>query len=142
MTDQSERIALVSCVARKRPYASRAADLYTSTLFLGMRRFAERTCDAWYILSAQYGLVRPDEVIQPYDATLLRMATNERIAWASSICASLSAVLPRGCAVVVLAGAKYREQLVPWLKRDGFGVSIPLEGLRIGEQLQRLAQMR
>jgi len=47
-----------------------AKDLYVSTLFFGRRSFVERSCGQWWILSAEHGLVHPDEVLGPYDVTL------------------------------------------------------------------------
>ena len=51
----------------------------------------------------------------------------------------LKAHCPRGTTVVFLAGARYREFLVPALREFGTSIEIPMEGLRIGEQLSWLA---
>ena len=134
------RIALVSCVKSKRPNASPARDLYTSTLFKGLRQFAEREADAWYILSAEHGLVDPAQVLEPYERTLNRMARVERERWAANVRSQLLDVLPASAQVIVLAGQRYREGLVPFLRERGYSVSIPLEGLPFGKQLQFLAE--
>jgi hypothetical protein len=47
---------------------------------------------------------------------------------------------PAGTSVVLLAGAKYREFLVPALIQLGCFVEIPMEGLAIGEQLHWLSE--
>ncbi len=44
---------------------SPAKDLYVSALFDKERAYAERTGIPWFILSAQHGLVAPDEVLEP-----------------------------------------------------------------------------
>lgn len=49
---------------------------------------------------------------------------------------------PGGRAVILLAGQRYREFIEPWLRERGHPVSIPLEGLPIGKQLQWLKQHR
>ena len=40
--------------------------------------------------------------------------------------------------VVMLAGTRYRELLIPELQRRGIEVVIPMEGLAFGEQLSWL----
>src|SRR5690606_13413659 len=62
MPNEPRTIALVSCVSSKEPHAAPARDLYTSALFRKARAYAERNADAWYILSAKYGLVDPNRV--------------------------------------------------------------------------------
>jgi hypothetical protein len=136
------RVALVSCVKAKRSTASPARHLYTSQLFRALRSHAEATADRWYILSAEHGLVRPDQVLAPYERTLNRMPKHERVAWADAVWADLLKVLPADAEVVFLAGARYREGLENRLREHGFAVSVPLKGLGIGKQLQRLKEMR
>ena len=133
------RIALVSCVKSKRGSAAPAKDLYTSTLFGGLRMYAERNAERWFILSALYGLVDPDTVIEPYEKTLNKMPTHERAEWAQGVQRRLAEVLPPGSEVIMLAGERYREGLIPFLEANGFKVSIPLQGLPFGKQLQFLS---
>jgi hypothetical protein len=132
------RVALVSCVKSKRAAASPARDLYTSHLFRGLRAYAEARADAWYILSAQHGLVHPDAVIGPYEKTLGAMPKRDRTVWAHRVQAQLIEILPSGAELILLAGLRYREGLESFLRKHGFSVSIPMEGLAIGKQLQWL----
>ena len=135
------RVALVSCVKSKRSAAAPAGDLYTSALFRSLRTYAERNADRWFILSAEHGLLDPHQVIAPYEKTLNRMGKADRDAWASRVQRQLGEVLPAGAEIVMLAGERYREGLVPFLKRRGHQVTIPLEGLPFGRQLQRLGEL-
>jgi cytoplasmic iron level regulating protein YaaA (DUF328/UPF0246 family) len=132
------RVALVSCVKSKRDKAAPARDLYTSALFEGLRRYAERHAERWFILSALHGLVDPDAVIDPYEKTLNKMPKAEREAWAAKVQEQLARVLPPETEVIMLAGRRYREGLIPFLESGGFPVTIPLEGLPFGKQLQFL----
>ena len=134
----SSRVALVSCVKSKQPRRARAADLYISTLFKGLRAYAESVADEWYILSAEHGLLRPDQVVEPYEKTLNSASAGERRMWAERVQQDLVAILPPGSEIVMLAGQRYREYLVPFLRSRGFTVEIPLEGLPLGKQLQWL----
>jgi cytoplasmic iron level regulating protein YaaA (DUF328/UPF0246 family) len=132
------RIALVSCVKKKRSSAAPARDLYLSQLFLGLRDYAESHADTWYILSAEHGMLGPDDVIAPYERTLNTMSKQERVVWAGCVQKQLAEVLPTDAQIIILAGLRYRENLEPFLRKQGFRVSVPLEGLKIGEQLQWL----
>ena len=60
------KIILIGCGKAKAKKRERAADLYTGSLFAARRRYAEKF-RCWRILSAEYGLVHPSEVIEPYD---------------------------------------------------------------------------
>lgn len=132
------KVALVSCVKRKLSVPAPAHELYTSQLFHSLKAYAQTHADTWYILSAKHHLLRPDRVIEPYDQTLLTMSKAERSTWARHVEQQLLSALPAGASVIILAGTRYREDIVPFLREHGFSVSIPLEGLRFGEQLAYL----
>lgn len=136
----SRKVVLVSCVSEKRTVPSPARDLYTSDWFTKAARYADQVADEWYILSARYGLVHPDQVLEPYNATLKTMGKSARQAWAERVFASLKPRLSPGDTVVFLAGQAYREFLLAQVARLGCKVEIPMEGLRIGEQMQWLNQ--
>lgn len=136
--DTRRTIVLVSCVSQKRPGPCRASDLYCSSLFQKARAYAERVADAWYILSAEYGLLSPDTVIRDYDRTLNAMSVAERRAWADKVSADLKKVLLPSDRVEILAGARYREFIMPALRDACAEVTVPMEGLKIGEQLRWL----
>jgi Family of unknown function (DUF6884) len=50
----------------------------------------------------------------------------------------LMEILPAGAEVILLAEMRFREEIEEFLRDRGFYVSVPLEGLKMGEQLQRL----
>ena len=60
-----QTVALVSCVSMKRSTPCQARDLYVSPWFLKARAYVEAGKSPWFILSAEYGLVRPDRVVAP-----------------------------------------------------------------------------
>ena len=136
----ANHVALVSCVKQKRGLASPARDLYTSQLFRGLRRYAETHADTWYIMSAEYGVLHPDEVVEPYERTLNKMPKRDRRAWSQKVQQQLLDLLPPDAEVILLAGQRYREDIEPFLRERGYSVSIPLQGLTIGKQLQWLKQ--
>ena len=130
----------MSCAAKKGPGRAPARDLYISPLFRKARGYAECRGAPWFILSARYGLVCPDTVIEPYELTLNTMPKSERRRWACRVLTQLTPHLKDVEAVVFLAGRRYREFLRPPLESRGLDVCIPMEGMRIGEQLRWLSR--
>jgi hypothetical protein len=128
-------IALVACVGKKLDHPAPAADLYQSAWFRKARRYAEAAGDLWYILSARYCLTKPDQMIEPYNVTLNDKSRQARQVWAADVANHLKIVDPPPCQVVILAGLRYREFLVPLLRHDGYAVEVPMAGLGIGQQL-------
>ena len=140
MQPNSSTVYLVSCVKKKRDQACAARDLYISALFRKARRFAEASGCRWFILSAEHDLVAPDKVIAPYEQTLNTMRVADRRAWGERVTAQLAEAVPDLSQVVFLAGERYREFVARHLADRGVAVSVPMEGLRFGEQLSWLEQ--
>ncbi|TVP63447.1 MAG: hypothetical protein EA343_08015 [Nodularia sp. (in: Bacteria)] len=128
-------ITLISCVGKKQSHSCPAQDLYQSTWFLKARAYVERQQWDWYILSAKHGFLHRDKIIEPYNQTLNKMPIFERKLWAEQVFADICQVLPKESLIKIFAGLKYREFLVPCLKQIGYTVEIPLEPLKIGQQL-------
>jgi len=131
-------VFLVSCVSQKRAARSRARDLYTSPLFTKARAYVESHQMPWFILSAEYGLLEPDAEVEPYERTLNDMAVADRREWARRVLEQLEPRLAGVQRIVILAGMRYREFLLPRLNALCPRVEVPLEGLPIGKQLQWL----
>jgi hypothetical protein len=133
-------VFLVSCVSKKRSAASPAKELYLSDWFIKARHAVEATGRPWFILSAKYGLVDPATVIETYDTTLKTMGVAERRVWADRVYLEIKERFALPTHFVILAGATYREFLANLLLDWGATIDVPLEGLRIGEQLQWFGQ--
>ncbi|MGA7055586.1 MAG: DUF6884 domain-containing protein [Mycobacterium sp.] len=111
-----------------------AKDLYTSALFRKERAYAERTGVPWFILSAEHGLVAPDEWLAPYERYLAHTTASYRSAWAAWVAARLD-LLARPLsdkAVEIHAGSTYLDALRPHLERLGAKVVDPLHSLTMG----------
>lgn len=134
----SAPVVLLSCVKSKRARRCRAGDMYISPLFQKMMAYAESLRPKRiFILSAKYGLLAPDDEIEPYELTLKKMKTDERRRWAKDVIVALR----QSCDLeadpfVFLAGVPYRENLVPHIRH----YTVPMEGLDFGTQLQWLGR--
>lgn len=133
--EQVPAVYLVSCVASKQARQVPAKDLYVSDWFRKARAYVESTGMPWFILSAECGLLDPNQPTAPYEKTLNTMPARERKDWAQRVIEQMRTRLPSGPRVVVLAGARYREHLIDYLHERFSQVDLPLEGFRIGEQL-------
>jgi hypothetical protein len=128
---------LVSCVSRKAASPAPAEVLYTSEWFLKARAFVLghlRPGDQWFILSAEHGLVDPKHELAPYDTTLNRMSKAERDVWSRRVLEELRPKLCPGDDIILLAGSRYRADIVPALRANGYSVKVPMEKLLIGRQ--------
>jgi hypothetical protein len=135
----SSRIGLVGCGAQKSLERCKAKDLYTSNLFRAARAYAEATCARWYILSAKYGLLGPERVIEPYD---LRLHKEGAVGWGRRVGRQLNEVLPHSAmanaTIVCLAGRPYSEAID--LGDREFYWEEPLRGLGLGKRIQWLRE--
>lgn len=134
-----KRIVLISCASQKLTHPAKVKDMYVSTLFrLNLMYANSLDSDGIYILSAKHGLLCLDQEIEPYEQTLNNMPVNEVKEWANQVLEQLTEVAClEDAEITFLAGNKYRKYLIPHIQN----ALIPLEGLRIGEQLQRLKEL-
>lgn len=131
-----KKIFLISCVSKKKDTKSKACELYISPLFKLNYEYAKtQNPDAIYILSAEHGVVTTEQEIEPYDKTLNKMKSLEIQLWADEALHSLKKLEEiNRCEFVILAGEKYRRYITPELPN----YTVPLKGLSIGKQLQKL----
>ena len=138
-----KQIFLVACVKKKNRKNSGcvpAKDLYQSPWFKKAREYVEWHQALWFILSAEYGLLSPDDMTAPYDQTLNDMKDKARRDWAERVKKEMDRGLPAAEKVVILAGEKYRENIMHYLDCRFACIEIPMEGMGIGEQLAWLTK--
>ena len=135
----SVQVGLASCTKTKLDHPAPPRDLYEpSALFRKARQYCERHHDEWYVLSAKHGLLAPDAPeIEPYDETLADVGVDKRQTWADRVADELDAegLLSPETELVVHAGRAYYEYLVPAVEPEVATVTLPTEGLAIGETL-------
>lgn len=132
------KIYLIACVKKKQPIAAKARELYISPLFKLSLAYAKKQMpDAIYILSAKYGLVELDQVVEPYEQTLI--GKNKQIIkeWGEKVKSQLEKKANlREDQFVFLAGEKYQQALHPHISND----ENPLKGLGLGKRLKFLKE--
>jgi hypothetical protein len=125
-------VGLVGCGKTKLDHPAPAKDLYVSPLFRAARRYAESCCDEWVILSAGHGVLLPEQVIAPYERPLSKMRLAEKEQWSRRVTNYLRQhYAGLDVRFIGLAGEEY-------LSRLGVSVEWPLDGLGIGQRIERL----
>ena len=131
------KVVLISCVSKKRNESCKARNLYISDLFIKALYYAENVvkADKIFVLSAEYGLVPLDKIIDPYDKTLNKMKKSEVLQWSNMVLQDLKNNIDiNNDKVIFMAGEKYRK----YIEASINNVEVPMRGMRIGEQLQFL----
>ena len=130
------KIVLVSCVKSKLGKPAKAMFMYTSPLFRKNLHYATTLePDRIFILSAKYGLLELQQIIEPYEMTLNTMKEAEKKAWAKRVLHVLKTKTDlQNDHFVFLAGQNYRKYLIPCIKH----FEVPFEGFSFGKQLQEL----
>jgi hypothetical protein len=77
--------ALISCSKRKGGHRDLARNMYVSPLYRKSVLVAEGWRLPFSILSAKYGLLDPDETIEPYDLTLKGASKEFKSEWACKV---------------------------------------------------------
>lgn len=135
--EQDVDVLLLGCVNLKASSPQMARDLYVSDLFGKRRGYAEQRGLPWFVLSAKHGLLRPDELVAPYDVELEAQPASYRSAWGAWVTERLRHELGalEGLRLEVHAGDAYAQALVEPCAAAGATLIRPLQGLRQGEQL-------
>ena len=131
-----KQIVLISCASKKLKNKAKAEDIYISSLFRKSLQYAKSLQpDDIYILSAKFGLLKLNEIIEPYNQTLNTMPVDEIRKWSERVLQQLSNISNlQKDNYIFLAGDNYRKFLIPSI----VNYQIPMKGLKIGKQLQWL----
>jgi hypothetical protein len=138
MSDMKKGITFVSCVKTKSTTRELAENLYISPWFRMASEWARRNSDRWFILSAEYGLLDPRTLVDPYERSLNKMHVGDRFYWSERVVEQIDDLKLTGARAWVLAGKNYRRFLMDPLEARFDRVSIPMEGLQMGQQLSWL----
>jgi hypothetical protein len=131
-------VLLLGCVKTKKTRPGAAKDVYDSPLWERRRRFAEASGRPWVILSAEHGVLDPDETIVPYDRYLTEQPHQYRMRWAHQVVQQLRERFGdlSGMAFELHASRSYGDPIEPLLRAAGATLLRPLAGLPQGRQLR------
>lgn len=130
------RALLLGCVGRRARIVLRLRTCIAPNCGPADVDTPSRSAARGFIFSALYGLLEPDQLVDPYDLALTNLAAGDRRRWGEHVVAELAARLPLDGAVLeVHAGSAYRKAIAEPLRRRGARINVPLAGLRLGQQL-------
>ena len=134
---QGVDVLLLGCVKLTASSQQVAKDRSASDLFGKRLRYADERGLPWFVLSAKHGLLRPDDVVTPYDVEFKAQPAGYRSAWGAWVIERLRYELGAldGIRLEVHAGEAYARALVDPSSAAGATLTHPLQGLRQGEQL-------
>jgi len=131
-----KNLGLISCTKKKRSYPCKASEMYSaSDLFRKAYAYAAKNYDFVAILSAKYGLLFPDDRIEPYNLTLNDMSSDEVKEWSEKVFKQMNNRLQLSDfnKAFFHTEKKYRQYLIPKLEGLGIRCEIPLGNLGIGK---------
>ena len=128
---------IVQCGAGKLPGAHRVADLYTGPLWSTLRRVERESGVARevYVLSAKYGIVRMDKIVESYDAQAVDRVTEAHHVHVTELVQLVQAQGWNLCRVDFVGSALYAKVL-----EDAGCIVTRLESRGIGYQRAALAK--
>lgn len=132
--------ALISCSKSKGGHSDLARNMYVSPLYRKSVMVAEGWRLPFSILSAKYGLLDPDETIEPYDLTLKGASKQFKLEWARRVDAQLRSSIEPKKHLIVLAGDDYYGPLVEAGTDHPLDFFAPMRGLSLGNRLVFLNQ--
>ncbi len=140
--EPAHAIGLIGCGCGKSKLGlgAPARELYTGQLFRKSLAYAEARCSVVYVLSAKHGLLPLDQVVEPYELSLVSMRASERVTWARGVWSALGERHDlRGDLVstLLLAGEFYSSPLLAAAVVLNLSVELiePLCGKGIGQRL-------
>ena len=130
-------LLLVTCVYEKADGPRAAKDLYRSAYFDRLRRYAEAHGRPWFIVSAEHGLVQPEEWLVPYERYLPDTPLWYQKVWGSWVVARLRLLAGdlEGRTVELHLSPPYAAQVAPRLEEVGAMVRVPLAEVPAERQL-------
>lgn len=131
-------LVLIEDTRQQLDEAAPAAELFTGEVFQRARTYAKASGAPWFILSAEYGLLAPDQVVAPYDRSMATVPTAYREAWGPWVLARLETMVGsvRRMRIEVHAISNAAsEGLRRQLLGSGALVLEPLRGLSIPDRI-------
>ncbi|MGY4366292.1 hypothetical protein ACVW1A_002357 [Bradyrhizobium sp. LB1.3] len=134
---------LISCSKSKGTHSDVARNMYVSPLYRKSVLLTEAWGFSFSILSAKYGLLSPDAVIDPYDLTLKGSSKEFKAEWGQRVDAQIRSRLGASQQFVVFAGDDYYVPLLNAGEEESqLRYLAPMRGLSLGNRLAFLNESK
>jgi len=73
----TKSLCVINCAAEKKTFSCIASQMYDgSALFRTLRDYAQKNYDEYIIISAHYGVLKPTDIIEPYNDVVMFVPNN------------------------------------------------------------------
>lgn len=127
-------IIFLSCTSKKKNYKCPAKELYSASQWFrrGYEYAKKLNPRKIYILSAKYGLLEEEDIIGPYNQSLIKEKDAEIRKWSMMVLRQIiKKNIPQNEKIIFLCGKNYRK----YLQRYFINSTAPLSHMGIGKQL-------
>ena len=121
---------------KKKNYKTKAADLYQGQLFKKVKKFAKNNNFDLKIISAKYGLINSEKIIEPYDKKIINLNDINKLR--KIVLPKFLELIKYYDIILIIMGFKYREIFNRLKKRNIIFVKVD-KGL--GEYLQLISKL-
>lgn len=129
------KIALIGCTSRKQDYSCPAIEMYTKSNYFNLKLdYCKKiNVDKIFILSAKYGLLESEAIIEPYNIHLKETSKDYRLKWSENLLTDLKEKTDlENDEFIILAGNDYMKYLLEHIPNN----YNPVKGLGIGRQMK------
>lgn len=133
-------VAVINCGAEKQYKKCKAKDLYTGSLFVASRKFAQSNYSQYCILSAKYHVLMPDDIVKPYDMFLGNFTKQQKQEWWQETAKQLMVKFSTGTKFDFYVGQDYVEGILPILDSNNIQYECFLNHLGMGYKIQWFQQ--
>lgn len=111
-------IVFIQCVGAKKQYSCKAQNMYISPYFRKSLKYAKQLKpDKILILSAKYGVLTLNQIIKPYNNTLLKMSKHKQKVWSLMCIKQLMQMnIDFNEKAIFLTGKTYHRYISPYFK--------------------------
>lgn len=127
---QPKKIMLISCGKNKLKTKAKAIDLYVGTTFKMKKNHAIKYADDFFILSAKHGLLKKEDVIEPYECSLLKQSKKYVLDYSNKVIEQIKKNIPEGSIIEFHTPDIYWKYIYENLKN--YECLFPVKGLSQG----------
>ena len=125
-----QSIFIINCSKEKLNYPIKASDMYCSERFILSKKIAKKQGNKWYVLSAKYGLISPDTIIEPYDISVNDWSEKEKKEYASKVIKQISDYGIGKDRLVFLCNSPYTNDILKKLEKKKCQIVAPFFHLK------------
>lgn len=111
MIERNKILVITGCTAKKLSFGAPAKNLYQGVLFKKIKKLVDYNQLDFMILSAKYGLIHANEIIEPYNKTL--KSKSDILELRKMVIPKLKVIELNYDLIIIIMGKKYRDVLSP-----------------------------